>query len=138
MVVPRFIQQALRNEPITVYGDGNQSRCFCDVSDVIRALVAGQNSDAIGQVYNVGNTEEVTITRLAQRVIALTGSKSEIRYIPYSEAYAVGFEDMQRRIPDTSRVRALLKWQPQIHLDGIIQRVAEYERTAQANMLNQG
>ena len=116
MVVPRFIQQALHNQPITVYGDGNQSRCFCDVSDVVRALIGlAEHPEALGQVYNIGNTEEVTMNQLAERMIALTGSKSEIRYIPYSEAYADGFEDMQRRIPDTSRViKALLNWQPQI------------------------
>lgn len=130
MVVPTFIQQALRNEPITVYGDGSQSRCFCDVSDVVRALSGlAIQPDAIGQVYNVGNTEEVTVNQLAERVIMRTESRSEIVYVPYSEAYAPGFEDMQRRVPDTSKIRNLLGWTPQISLDGIIDRVAQHQRS---------
>ncbi len=129
MVVPRFIQQALHNQPITVYGDGNQSRCFCDVSDVVRALIGlAEHPAAVGHVHNIGNTEEVSMNELAQRIITLTGSTSEIRYIPYSEAYAEGFEDMLRRIPDTNRIKALLNWQPQIDLNGIIERVAQHER----------
>lgn len=129
MVVPRFVQQALRNEAITVYGDGTQSRCFCDVSDVVRALsgLAIQPS-AVGDVFNVGNTEEVTMNQLAERIIARTESQSKIVYIPYSEAYAPGFEDMQRRVPNTSKIRNLLGWTPQIPLDGIIDRVAQQER----------
>ncbi len=129
MVVPRFVRQALREEPITVYGDGLQSRCFCDVRDVVRALVdLAQNSEAPGRVYNIGGVEEVSIRHLAEQVKALTGSKSELVHIPYTEAYAPGFEDMQRRMPDTSRVQALLGWQPQYTLEDILQSVIAYER----------
>ena len=131
MVVPRFVEQALRNEPITIYGDGNQSRCFCDVSDVVRALIAlSAHPEAIGNVFNIGNTEEVSITQLAERIIKVTKSQSTLEYIPYSEAYAPGFEDMQRRVPDTRKIQALLGWTPQIKLDGIIERVAQHQRGA--------
>ena len=131
MVVPRFVEQALRNEPITIYGDGNQSRCFCDVSDVVRALIAlSAHPEAIGHVFNIGNTEEVSITQLAERIIKVTKSRSTLEYIPYSEAYAPGFEDMQRRVPDTRKIQALLGWTPQIKLDGIIERVAQHQRGA--------
>ena len=131
MVVPRFVEQALRNEPITIYGDGNQSRCFCDVSDVVRALIAlSAHPEAIGHVFNIGNTEEVSITQLADRIIKVTKSQSTLEYIPYSEAYAPGFEDMQRRVPDTRKIQALLGWTPQIKLDGIIERVAQHQRGA--------
>ena len=131
MVVPRFVEQALRNEPITIYGDGNQSRCFCDVSDVVRALIAlSAHPEAIGHVFNIGNTEEVSITQLAERIIKVTKSQSTLEYIPYSEAYAPGFEDMQRRVPDTRKIQALLGWTPQIKLDGIIERVAQHQRGA--------
>jgi UDP-glucose 4-epimerase len=126
MVIPRFVGQALRGEPITVYGDGTQSRCFCDVSDAVRAIIGlGLHPEAPGQVYNIGSSEEVTIRRLAERVIAITGSSSEIVYVPYAEAYAPGFEDMQRRVPDTSRIQALLNWQPQLSLDRILMRVRD-------------
>lgn len=128
MVVPRFVKQALNNQPITIYGDGTQSRCFCDVSDVIQALIGlAAHPQALGNVYNVGNTEEVTITQLAERIIRVTQSQSTLEYIPYSEAYAPGFEDMQRRVPDTSKIRSLLNWTPQVTLDGIIERVAKYQ-----------
>lgn len=131
MVVPRFVEQALRNEPITIYGDGNQSRCFCDVSDVVRALIAlSAHPEAIGHVFNIGNTEEVSITQLAERIIKVTKSRSTLEYIPYSEAYAPGFEDMQRRVPDTRKIQALIGWTPQIKLDGIIERVAQHQRGA--------
>ena len=131
MVVPRFVEQALRNEPITIYGDGNQSRCFCDVSDVVCALIAlSAHPEAIGHVFNIGNTEEVSITQLAERIIKVTKSRSTLEYIPYSEAYAPGFEDMQRRVPDTRKIQALIGWTPQIKLDGIIERVAQHQRGA--------
>jgi UDP-glucose 4-epimerase len=129
MVVPRFVGQALRGEAITVYGDGSQSRCFCDVRDVVQALVGlAQHDEAHGQVYNIGGTEEVTIKALAERVKAVTRSESTIVNVPYEEAYAPGFEDMQRRVPDTTRINTLLGWQPHRSLDEILHAVAVYER----------
>ncbi len=129
MVIPRFVQQALRSEPITVYGDGTQSRCFCDVSDTVRALEALlEEDDAVGRVFNVGSTEEVTILELARRVKALLNSNSSIEFIPYAQAYAPGFEDMHRRVPDISRIRAQIGWQPRLHLDDILQRVAAWQQ----------
>lgn len=127
MVIPRFLTQALRGQPITVYGDGAQSRCFCDVSDVVVALMGlALHSDAIGRVYNVGASEEVTILELAHRVKTVTHSASPIQLIPYDQAYAPGFEDMRRRVPDTTRVRNLLGWDPCVSLDEILGRVASY------------
>lgn len=126
MVVPRFVAQALRGEPITVYGDGQQSRCFCDVADTVRALLGlAMNDDAVGRVFNVGSGDEVTMHELAERVKTVTGSDSPIHLIPYDQAYAPGFEDMRRRLPDTARIRSLLGWQPQVALDRTLQRVAE-------------
>ena len=127
MVIPRFLTQALRGQPITVYGDGAQSRCFCDVSDVVVALLGlALHPDAIGRVYNVGSSEEVTILELAHRVKTVTHSASPIQLIPYDQAYAPGFEDMRRRVPDTTRVRKLLGWDPCVPLDEILGRVAAY------------
>lgn len=126
MVVPRFIGQALRGEAITVYGDGKQSRCFCDVADVVLA-VAGLigHPQAPGRVFNVGSTDEVTIEELAQRVRAVTGSDSPIVYVPYEDAYAPGFEDMRRRVPDISRIQGLLDWRPRIPLDETLARIRD-------------
>jgi UDP-glucose 4-epimerase len=129
MVIPRFVNQAIRGEAITVFGDGSQTRCFCHVADVIRALVALMDSEeAEGRVFNIGGTEEVSIDALAHRVIALAESDSKLRYVPYDEAYEEGFEDMLRRVPDTTRVRELIGWQPTIDLDGIIESVIGYQR----------
>jgi UDP-glucose 4-epimerase len=126
MVVPRFVAQALCNEPITVYGDGSQSRCFCDVSDVVLALLGvAQYPEAVGHVYNIGSSEEVCIRDLAAQARKVTDSNSDIAYIPYSEAYAPNFEDMQRRVPDTSRISALLGWGPQFSLTQILVRVRD-------------
>ncbi|MCA9949379.1 MAG: SDR family NAD(P)-dependent oxidoreductase [Anaerolineales bacterium] len=126
MVIPRFINQALSGEPITVYGDGKQSRCFSDVSDVIRAIVGlAQHPEAPGHVYNIGGNEEISMRDLAEKVKRVTDSNSEIRYIPYSEAYSSGFEDMRRRVPDTSRIHALLGWRPQLSLEQILVRVRD-------------
>ncbi|MDT8306687.1 MAG: GDP-mannose 4,6-dehydratase [Anaerolineae bacterium] len=128
MVIPRFVGQALAGEPITVYGDGQQSRCFCAVSDVVAALTGlSTHPGAPGRVYNVGSTEETTIMALAQRVKALAGSESEIVTVPYAEAYAPGFEDMQRRVPDTTRVQELLGWQPRLDLEETLRSVIEFE-----------
>ena len=129
MVVPRFVTAALRNEPIQVYGSGDQIRCFCHVSDAIRALLLVIDSDkAIGQVFNVGNNQQISIMDLAKKVIEITGSKSEIKKIPYSEAYPVGFEDMQRRVPDISKIKNVLGWSPEIGLEQIIRDIANFHR----------
>jgi UDP-glucose 4-epimerase len=127
MVVPRFVTAALRNEPIQVYGSGDQIRCFCHVSDAIRALLLVIDSDkAIGQVFNVGNNQQISIMDLAKKVIEITGSNSEIKKIPYSEAYPEGFEDMQRRVPDISKIKKVLGWSPEIGLDQIIKDIADF------------
>jgi len=129
MVVPRFVKQALQGEPITVYGDGQQSRCFCDVADVVRAISGLMaHPGAAGHVFNVGSTEEVTIEALARRVKAVTESNSPIVYVPYDEAYAPGFEDMRRRVPDISRINALLGWAPRISLDETLARIRDEMR----------
>ena len=131
MVIPRFVQQALKGEPITVYGDGTQSRCFCDVRDVVEAVVGlAVNPEAFGSVYNIGSREEISINALAERVKHLTGSASEIVKIPYNQAYAPGFEDMKRRVPDTSRIETMLNWKPTRSLDDILLSVIEYEKQA--------
>ena len=129
MVVPTFVQQALLGEPITVFGDGTQSRCFAHVDDVIDGLLAVAADDSTaGEIFNLGNTEEISITELAQRVIAITGSSSEIRYIPYNEAYGSGFEDMTRRIPDISKAQKWLQYQPRFTLDDILEDVVAFVR----------
>jgi len=129
MVVPRFVRAALEGVPIHVYGDGAQRRCFCDVADVIRAITGLMlHPDAPGVVFNIGGKEEISILALAERVKALTHSASEIRFVPYSEAYAPGFEDMQRRVPDTSRIERLLDWRPDRTLDQILGRIIESMR----------
>ncbi len=129
MVVPRFVRQALRGEPLTVYGDGQQSRCFADVADVIWAVLRlAEHPGAVGQVFNLGNTEEITILDLARRVIALTGSRSEIVLVPYEQAYEPGFEDMQRRVPDIRRAAALVGYQPRYTLGDTLRRIIAHER----------
>ncbi len=129
MVVPRFVRQALANEPITIYGDGEQSRCFADVADVIEAAVKlAAEPRAVGEVFNVGSTEEVTIRELANRIITATGSQSKITYVPYEEAYAPGFEDMRRRVPDLEKVHQLIGYEPRYTLDETLVRVIDYER----------
>jgi UDP-glucose 4-epimerase len=129
MVIPRLVRQALRGDELTVYGDGSQRRCFCDVRDVVRALVGLiEQADPPVQTYNVGSTEETTILGLAERVVAVTGGGSSIRLIPYDEAYPPGFEDMKRRIPDTTRISDLLGWAPQFTLDQIVESVVDHER----------
>jgi UDP-glucose 4-epimerase len=129
MVIPRFVRQALSNEPITIYGDGEQSRCFADVADIIGAIYKlSSHPSAVGQVYNVGSTEEVTIRELAERVITATGSQSQIIYVPYEEAYAPGFEDMRRRVPDLEKVYQLIGYEPTFSLDDTLKRVVDFER----------
>ena len=130
MVVPRFIKSALANEPITVYGDGNQTRCFAHVYDVIDAVIATAFADStIGKVINIGNDFEISINGLAQKIIAETNSDSEIVYIPYSEAYGDGFEDMDRRVPNIDLINQLVDWRPQRDLSTIIRDIsAEMKR----------
>jgi nucleoside-diphosphate-sugar epimerase len=126
MVVPRLVGQALAGEPLTVYGDGRQTRCFCHVADVVRALHALlDKQSAWGNVFNVGSTEEVSILDLARRIVALTGSDSDVSLTPYDEAYGPGFEDMYRRVPDITKVRELIGWSPSRSLEDIITDVAE-------------
>jgi UDP-glucose 4-epimerase len=130
MVVPNFVRQALAGEPITVFGDGTQSRSFTYVGDVVGAVVALINDPrAIGQVFNIGNGNEITIAELAARIKGMTGSRSEIVKIPYDEAYEAGFEDMPRRVPDISKIRALIGYEPTVELDDILTRVIASLRT---------
>ncbi len=134
MVVPRFVQQALRGDPLTVYGDGGQSRCFCNVRDVVRVLLllAG-TPEAVGEVFNVGSIEEVSILELAQKVQALVGEQqSEIVFVSYDEAYAPGFEDMRRRVPAIDKITRFTGWRPQISLDETIQEVITYYRAEES------
>jgi len=129
MVIPNFVRQALAGEPITVFGDGTQSRAFTHVSDVVDALVKLVNEPrAIGQVVNIGNAQEITIERLAERIRTLSGSKSIIKHIPYDEAYESGFEDMPRRVPDLARIEELIGYKPEHGLDDILLQVIEYFR----------
>jgi len=133
MVLPTFVRQALAGQPITVFGDGEQSRCFCHVRDVVSALYRiACKEDAVGQVFNIGSDEEITMLELARRVKELAGSSSEIQLIPYQEAYGSGFEDMPRRVPDISRVHDLIGYKPTYSLDQIIASVIEHERRVAA------
>ncbi len=129
MVVPRFVQWALHDEPLRVYGNGQQTRCFANVSDVAKALVALVESDvAVGQVFNVGTQEEIAILDLAHRIKAKTDSRSEVVMVPYNEAYETGFEDMQRRVPDTSKIKRMIGWQAQKTLDETLDEIITYFR----------
>jgi len=128
MVIPTFVKQALAGRPITVYGDGTQTRCFGYVGDVVGALIKLMDHEgAVGEVFNIGSNEEVSILELANRVKELTKSESEIVMIPYDEAYEEGFEDMPRRVPDISKVGALVGFRPQMKLDGILKSVIDYQ-----------
>ena len=127
MVLPRFVSAALKNEPLQVYGTGEQIRCFCHVEDAVRALLLVMDSDkSIGEVFNIGNNQQISILELAKRVIQITDSKSEIIKVPYTEAYPDGFEDMQRRVPDISKINNVLGWSPQIGLDQTIKDIATF------------
>lgn len=129
MVIPNFVRQALAGKDITVFGDGSQSRCFTHVDDAAGALIGlAEHSEAVGQVYNVGGTREVTILDLAKRVKELTGSSSEIVLVPYDAAYEEGFEDMQRRVPDLKKIKDLIGYEPRITLDAILTSVIDYEQ----------
>ncbi len=130
MVIPRLVVQALRGEPLTVYNDGSQVRCFAYVSDVVNAILGLVNHpNAVGQIFNVGNDEAISIKDLAIKIKQKTKSDSEIRFIPYDEAYEEGFEDMLIRIPDLSKIKALIGYQPSVNLDGILDRVIDYFMT---------
>ncbi len=127
MVLPRFVSAALKNEPLSVYGSGDQIRCFCHVDDAVRALLLVMDSDiTLGEVFNVGNNQQITIMELAKKVIELTGSSSTIERISYEKAYPEGFEDMQRRVPDISKIKKVLGWTPEINLDQIIKDIAAF------------
>ena len=127
MVVPRFVSAALKNEPLTVYGTGSQSRCFCHVYDAVAGVLAVIDSNAtLGEVFNIGNDEEITIEDLANEVIELTASKSVIEKVLYEKAYAPGFEDMQRRVPDISKIKRAVGWSPKLSLDAIIADIAAH------------
>ena len=127
MVLPRFVSAALKNEPLSVYGSGDQIRCFCHVDDAVRALLLVMDSDiTLGEVFNVGNNQQITIMELAKKVIELTGSSSTIEKISYEKAYPEGFEDMQRRVPDISKIKQVLGWSPEIDLDQIIRDIAAF------------
>jgi len=126
MVVPRFVQAAVKNEALTIYGDGTQSRVFCHVLDAIAAVLKISKDDkTIGEVFNIGGEGETTIEQLAEKIISNTHSTSPITYIPYSDAYPAGFEDMQRRVPDITKAKTALNWQPTRNLDQIITDVAQ-------------
>ena len=139
MVIPRLVQQALRGELLTIYGDGSQSRCFCNVADSVRGIVGLADApQALGQVFNIGSTDEITILELARRTLALVrgsdaGWREQITFIPYAEAYAAGFEDMQRRVPDTTKVREAIGWTPEIPLDETLQQVIAFYRATASN-----
>jgi UDP-glucose 4-epimerase len=129
MVIPNFVRQALAGEPITVFGDGTQSRSFTYVGDVVKAMVALIDEPrAVGQVFNIGNGHEISIAELAAKVKQMTGSSSEIVTVPYEKAYEAGFEDMPRRVPDISRINALVGYTPTVELDETLRRVIEHFR----------
>ncbi|MFM8649466.1 MAG: NAD-dependent epimerase/dehydratase family protein [Actinomycetota bacterium] len=129
MVIPRFVTQALRNDPITVYGDGRQTRCFCFVGDVVRGMVAlCDHPEAYGRVFNLGGSEEISMLDLANKIVSRAGSSSRIELIPYDVAYEEGFEDMQRRVPDTARAEGLIGFRPTVSLDEIIEQVIAEQR----------
>ena len=126
MVVPRFVGQALQNLPITIFGDGLQTRCFCYVGDVVDGLVAlSEHADAVGQVFNICGTEEISIRDLALRIIELAGTRSALEFIPYDVAYEEGFEDMVRRVPNTERAKRMVGVEPSVNLDDIIRLVID-------------
>jgi UDP-glucose 4-epimerase len=129
MVIPRFVDQALNQEPLTVYGDGRQTRTFTYVNDVVQVLMAlMEHAGALGDVFNVGGTEEITIHDLARRIIAACGSSSEIQLIPYDEAFEKDFEDMQRRVPSIDKVRDLIGFAPETDLETILKKVIETKK----------
>jgi UDP-glucose 4-epimerase len=134
MVVPRFVRQALRGEDLTVFGDGTQSRCFCHVADTVRGiLMLLEAEEALGQVFNVGSQNEINVRNLAETIIEMTDSPSKIQYVPYEEAYEPGFEDMERRLPDTSKIQNLTGWSPARSLQEILRDVIDHETAHSSN-----
>ena len=131
MVIPRLVKQALEGQPLSVYGNGQQTRCFCNVKDTVRAVIAlGAHPGTVGEIYNIGSRDEITILDLARRILARSGSQVDIQLIPYEQAYEAGFEDMLRRVPDTSKIQALIGWQPAISLDQTLDEVIAQFRQA--------
>jgi len=129
MVIPRLVESAIRGEPLTVHGDGQQTRCFCHVSDVIEAMTALMaEPQSHGRVFNIGSEEETTIEALAQIIVEVTGSKSRIEFIPHREVFGEDFEDLRRRVPDTSRIRALIGWSPKMSLRECIEDIVAHHR----------
>ena len=129
MVIPNFVQQALTGQDITVYGDGTQTRCFTHVSDVIEALIAiAEHPQAVGEVYNIGSDHEISMLELADRIKNLTGSASNIVFVPYDQAYEAGFEDMMRRVPDISKIRQFIGYKPKVDLDGLLTSIIDFHR----------
>jgi len=129
MVIPNFVQQALTGQDITVYGDGTQTRCFTHVSDVIEALIAvAEHPQAVGEVYNIGSDHEISMLELAERIKGITGSASNIVFVPYDQAYEAGFEDMMRRVPDIAKIRALTGYDPKVKLDAMLTSIIDYHR----------
>src|SRR5438094_9993261 len=136
MVVPRFVKQALHDEALTVYGDGQQSRCFTHVSDAVRAMMALMDADhTVGEVYNVGSEQEICIADLAERVRVLTDSESEIAFTPYEQVYGENFEDMPRRVPSLEKIRRAVGYEPQVDLDETLQSVIDYERSVEPQLV---
>jgi UDP-glucose 4-epimerase len=130
MVVPRFVQRALKNEPVLIYGTGRQSRCFCYVEDVVDAIIGLMNcEDAVGTVYNIGSTEEITVEGLADKIIEMTGSESEKEFISYEEAYGRAIEDMMRRAPNLERIKEAIGWEPKLTLTETLEVIIESEKT---------
>jgi UDP-glucose 4-epimerase len=157
MVAPRFVQQALRGEPLTVYGDGQQSRCFCDVEDAVRAIVGlSESPKAVGQVFNIGSRDEITVLDLARKVLEIVdatrggltarsagrrpaaGWRNRVKFVPYEEAYQTEFEDMRRRVPDTSKIKETIGWQPVIPLRETLQKIVEGFEKTEGNMHRSG
>lgn len=132
MVIPRFVTRAISNQPLEIFGDGSQTRCFCHVDDVVRALVGLMDSDVSGEIYNVGSQESISILDLARRVIAKTSSKSDVSFIPHAEAYGQGIEDMQHRMPDIAKVFGEIGWTPEHDLETILDDVIRHSRTGGA------
>ena len=127
MVLPRFVNSALKGEKLSVYGSGEQIRCFCHINDAVKGLLLVMDSDkAVGEVFNIGNNQQISIMELAKKVIEITASKSTIEKIAYENAYPQGFEDMQRRVPDISKMKQVLGWSPQLNLDQIIKDIAAF------------
>ena len=127
MVIPKFVKSALLNHPITIFGDGKQSRCFADVSDIVNGFIKLMNEPkAEGEIFNIGNDKEITIEELAHKIKKMTKSRSKIEYIKYEDAYEEGFEDMRRRIPDLSKINKLIGYKPKYSLDKILERIINF------------